>query len=74
MILVLINFSHEIYQTFDDNLEVRAVFFNASKVVDVFRHKDLIFKLKQSDKSDKIFTDFLQKTTGRFKKASLPLG
>ena len=68
--------SHEIYQSFDDNLEVKAVFLDISKVCDKAWHKCLIVKLKQNDISDKtlnIITDF-QKTMCRFKWESLPLG
>ena len=69
--------SHEIYQFInDDNLEVKAVFLDISKVCDKAWHKCLIFKLKQNDISDKtlnIITNF-QKTMCRFKWESLPLG
>ena len=72
----LLSITHEIYQSFDDNLEVKAVFLDISKVCDKAWHKCLIFKLKQNDISDKtlnIITDF-QKTMCRFKWESLPLG
>ena len=52
----------KIYQSFDDNLEVRLVFLNISKAFDKIWHKGLIFKLKQNGISDKILniiTDFL---------------
>ena len=69
---------HEIYQTFDDSLEARAVFLDISKAFDKVWHKGLIFKLKQNGISENILniiTDFLSfKRTGRFKWASLPLG
>ena len=55
----LLSITHEIYQSFDDSLEVRAVFLDISKAFDKFRHKGLIFKLKQNGISDKVFTDFL---------------
>ena len=57
----LLSITHEIYQSFDDNLEVRAVFLDISKAFDKFWHKGLIFKLKQNGISDKILiiTDFL---------------
>ena len=42
----LFSIAHEIYQSFDDNLEVRAVFLDISKAFDKVRHKGLIFKLK----------------------------
>ena len=50
----LLSITHEIYQSFDDNLEVRAVFLDISKAFDKFWHKGLIFKLKQNSISDKI--------------------
>ena len=62
MILVLIDFFHEIYQSFDDSLEVRAIFLDISKAFDKVWHKGLLFKLKQNGISDKILniiTDFL---------------
>ena len=58
----LLSITHKIYQSFDDNLEVRAVFLDISKAFDKVWHKGLIFKLKQNGISDKILniiTDFL---------------
>ena len=58
----LFSIIHEIYQFFDDNLEVRAVFLDRSKAFDKVWHKVLIFRLKQNRISDKILniiTDFL---------------
>ena len=58
----LLSITHEIYQSFDDNLEVRAVFSDISKAFDKIWHKGLIFKLKQNGISNKILnitTDFL---------------
>ena len=49
-------------QSFDDNLEARAVFLDISKAFDKVWHKGLIFKLKQNGISDKILNiinDFL---------------
>ena len=43
----LLPITHEIYQSFDDNLEVRAVFLDISKAFDKVWHKGLIYKLKQ---------------------------
>ena len=66
----LLSITHEIYQSFDDNLEVRAVFLDISKAFDKVWHKGLVFKLKQNGILDKIlniFTDFN-------KWESLPLG
>ena len=56
----LLSITHETYQSFDDNLEVRAVFLDIIKAFELF--EALIFKLKQNDISDKILniiTDFL---------------
>ena len=58
----LLSINHEIYQSFDDNVEVRAVFLYISKAFDKVWHKGLIFKLKENGISDKILniiTDFL---------------
>ena len=43
----LLPITHEIYQSFDDNLEVRAVFLDISKAFDKVWHGGLIYKLKQ---------------------------
>ena len=58
----LLSITHGIYQSFNDSLEVRAVFLDISKAFDKVWHKGLIFKLKQNGMSDKILniiTDFL---------------
>ena len=50
----LLSITHEIYQSFDDNLEVRAIFLDISKAFVKVWHKGLIFKLKQNGIPDKI--------------------
>ena len=40
----ILSITHEIYQSFDDSLEVRAVFLDISKTFDKVWHKGLIFK------------------------------
>ena len=58
----LLSIALEIYQSFDDNLEVRAVFLDISKAFDKVWHKGLVFKWKENGISDKILniiTDFL---------------
>ena len=58
----LLSITHEIYQSFDDNLEVRAVFLDISKALDKVWHKGLIYKLKQNGISGNILNtiiDFL---------------
>ena len=58
----LLSITHEICQSFDGNLEVRAVFLDISKAFDKIWHKGLISKLKQNGKSNKILniiTDFI---------------
>ena len=58
----LLSITHEIYLSFDDNLEVRAVFLDIPKAFDKVLHKGLTLKLKQNGISDKILniiTDFL---------------
>ena len=44
----LISIAHEIYQSFDDGLEVRGVFLDISKAFDKVWHEGLIYKLKQN--------------------------
>ena len=51
---MILSITHEIYQPFDDNLEVRPVFLDISKAYHKVWHKGLIFKLKQNGISDKI--------------------
>ena len=41
----LLSTTHEIYNSFDEGLEVRSVFFDFSKAFDKVWHKDLLFKL-----------------------------
>ena len=57
----LLSKTHEIYQSFDDRLKVRAIFLDTSQAFDPVWHNGLIFKLKQNGVSDKILniTDFL---------------
>ena len=61
----LLSTTYEIYQSFDDNPEVRAVFFSfldISKAFNKVWHKGLIYKLKQNGISDNILKtiiDFL---------------
>ena len=57
-----LSITHQIYQSFHDNLKVGAVFSDISKAFDKVWHKGLILKLKQNDVSDKILNiipDFL---------------
>ena len=54
--------THEIYQSFDDNLEVRDIFLDISKAFDKVWYKGLIYKLKENGKSGNILNiiiDFL---------------
>ena len=44
----LLSITHEIYNSFDDGLEVRNVFFDISKAFDKVWHKGLLFKLSQN--------------------------
>ena len=64
----LFSITHEIHQSFDDNLEIRAVFLDISKTFHKVWYKGLTFKLKQNSTSDKILniiTDFLSSTKQR---------
>ena len=58
----LLSITHEIYQSFDDNLEVRAAFLDISKAFDKVWHKGPIYELKQNGISGSILNtiiDFL---------------
>ena len=58
----LLSITHEIYRSFDDELEVRSVFLDVSKAFDKIWHEGVIFKLKQNGISGdilNILTDFL---------------
>ena len=46
--------TNEIYNSFDEELEVRNVFLDISKVFDKMLHNDLLFKLSQNGKSDNL--------------------
>ena len=66
----LLSITHETYQSFDDNREVRSFFLDITKAFELF--EALIFKLKQNGISDKILniiTDFLS-----FRKQQVVLG
>ena len=55
-------FTHEIYKSFDDGLDVHGVFLDISKAFDKVWHKGLICKLKQNGISSNLLdttTDFL---------------
>ena len=58
----LLSITHEIYKSFDDEWEVRGVFFDISKSFDNVWYQDVILKLKQNGISEnllKIIEDFL---------------
>ena len=50
----LFSITHEIHQSFDDNLKVRAVFLDISKTIYEVWHEGLIYKLKQNGISGNI--------------------
>ena len=50
----LVSITPEIYNSFDEGLEVRSVFFDISKVFDKVWHKGLLFKLSQNGISGNI--------------------
>ena len=54
--------THDIYQSLDDGLETRAVFYDISKTFDKVWHEVLVFKSKQNGISGNllnVITDFL---------------
>ena len=58
----LLCITHNMYKSFDDGLEKRAVFLDISKAFDTFWHEGLLCRLKQNDISgnlSNIITDFL---------------
>ena len=58
----LLCITHDIYQSFDDGLETRAVFLDTSKAFDKVWHEGLLYKLKQNGISGNllnIIKDFL---------------
>ena len=45
---LLLYITHDVYQSFDDNLETRAVFLDISKAFDKVWHESLLYKVKQN--------------------------
>ena len=59
----LLSITHEIYQSFDNNLEVRGVFLGIFEVFDKIWHEGLILKLSRNDISGNLWNllkDFLK--------------
>ena len=52
----LLLITHEIYQSFDEDFDVRSIFFDISKVFDELWHNGIIFKMKRNDISDNPLT------------------
>ena len=50
----LLSITHDIFNSFDNGLEVRGVFLGISKAFDKVLHDGLIYKLKQNGKKDKL--------------------
>ena len=50
----LFSITHEIYQSFDEDFDVRSIFLDISKAFDNVWHDGIIFKLKQNDISGKL--------------------
>ena len=62
----LLSITQEIYQSFDDSLDVRAVFLDTSKAFDKVWHKCLIFKSKENGISDSFLISLVSENTGSF--------
>ena len=61
--------THEIYQSFDNDFEVRGIFLDISKAFDKVWHKGFIFKLKQNGVTGDLLNmliDFLKERKQRF--------
>ena len=67
----LLSITHEIYQSFDDNLEVGAVFLDISKAFDKVWHKGLTYKLKQNVISGSILNTIIDFLSFRKQRAVL---
>ena len=52
----LLLITHEIYQSFDEDFDVRSIFFDICKVFDELWHNGIIFKMKQNGISDNPLT------------------
>ena len=63
--------THEIYKSFDDAFEVRAVFLDISKAFDKVWHKGLIYKLKQNCMSGKLLNLIIDFLSNRMQRAVL---
>ena len=50
----LLSITHEIYQSFDENFDVRSVFLDTYKAFDNVWHDGIIFKVKQNGISGKL--------------------
>ena len=73
----LLCISHDIYQSFDDGLETRAVFLDISKAYDKVWYEGLLYKLKQNSISGnllKIIKYFLSLRKQRVEWAALNMG
>ena len=64
----ILSINHEIYQSSDDEFEVRVVYLDISKAFDKIWYKGIIFKVKQNGMSGKLLSllsDFLKERKQR---------
>ena len=64
----ILSINHEIYQSPDDEFEVRVVYLDISKAFDKIWYKGIIFKVKQNGISGKLLSllsDFLKERKQR---------
>ena len=68
MLYQVLSITHELYQAFDNEFEVRSIFLYISKTFDKVWYKGLIFKLKQNRETVdllNILIDFLKERKRR---------
>ena len=68
-----LSITHEIYNSFNEGLEVRSIFLDISKAFDKVRHKGFLFKLSQNGTCGNLL-DLLSSFLSDRKQRVLPYG